>query len=166
LFTGDDGAALALTERGLALPAVSRFPPAETEPWWDGFASIEGRSFGLARGGAYLQRPLAALRGYLRARSGGSRAAADSRQLGELARSVRPADLDPQGYLYSFLYACTLPEESEGEGDDKATVLSKALKALQGRAALIAEPARRASFLDGNRWNRLIMEEARARRLA
>ncbi len=44
--------------------------------------------------------------------------------------------------------------------------MSKAIKGLQARAARIAEPARRASFLGANRWNRLVMEEARVRRLA
>ena len=51
------------------------------------------------------------------------------------------------------------------EVDDKVTVLSKSLKTLQERASRIDAPGERSSFLWRNRWNRMIMEEARNRKL-
>ena len=162
LFDGDLAGASLAVERGLAMPADSAFPPPHGGRWRDGFLALEGRCFSLARSGTCLQRQLAALRGHLLARRGSGSEAV--RELGELVRGVRPADNDPSLPLYLFLYADALPEES-GE-DDKVTVLAKALKGLQERASRIDAPAERSAFLRANRWNRTIMEEARARRLA
>jgi tetratricopeptide (TPR) repeat protein len=162
LFDGDLAGASLAVERGMAMPADSAFPPPYGGRWRDGFLALEGRCFSLARSGTCLQRQLAALRGHLLARRGSGSDAV--RELGELVRSVRPADNDPSLPLYLFLYADALPEES-GD-DDKVTVLAKALKGLQERASRIDAPAERSAFLRANRWNRTIMEEARVRRLA
>jgi hypothetical protein len=162
LFGGDPAGASLAVERGLAAPADSAFPPPHGGCWRDGFLALEGRCFSLARSGTCLQRQLAALRGHLLARRGAGAEAV--RELGELVRGVRPADNDPSLHLFLFLYADALPEES-GD-DDKVTVLAKALKGLQERASRIDAPAERSAFLRANRWNRAIMEEARARRLA
>jgi tetratricopeptide (TPR) repeat protein len=162
LFAGDPDGALRALERGLAMPAESAFPPPHGGCWRDGFLALEGRCFSLARSGTCLQRQLAALRGHLLARGGSVSEA--GHVLGELVRGVRPADNDPNLHLYLYLYADALPEEA-GE-DDKVTVLAKALKGLQERASRIDAPAERSAFLHANRWNRIIMEEARARHLA
>jgi tetratricopeptide (TPR) repeat protein len=162
LFDGDLAGASLAVERGMAVPADSAFPPPHGSRWRDGFLALEGRCFSLARSGTCLQRQLAALRGHLLARRGSGSEAV--RELGELVHGVRPADNDPSLPLYLFLYADALPEES-GD-DDKVTVLAKALKGLQERASRIDAPAERSAFLRANRWNRIIMEEARARRLA
>jgi tetratricopeptide (TPR) repeat protein len=162
LFDGNPAGAASAVERGLATPTESAFPPPHGGCWRDGFLALEGRCFSLSRSGTYLQRQLAALRGHLLARRGSGSEA--MRELGELVRGVRPADNDPSLHLYLFLYADALPEES-GD-DDKVTVLAKALKGLQERASRIDAPAERSAFLHANRWNRTIMEEARARRLA
>jgi hypothetical protein len=162
LFGGDLSGATLAVERGLAAPAESVFPPPHGACWRDGFAGLEGRCFSLARSGTCIQRQLDALHGHLLAHRGS--AAEGARILGDLVRGVRPSDLDPAVPLYTYLYADALPEES-GD-DDKATVLARALKGLQERASRIDAPADRSAFLNRNRWNRTIMEQARARRLA
>ncbi len=162
LFEGDAAGAVLAAEQGMAAPVGTAFPPPHGGCWRDGFLALEGRCFSLARSETCLQRQLAALRGRLLARQGS--AAEAVRDLGELVRSVRPADNDPNLHLYQFFYADALPERS-GE-DDKVTVLAKALKGLQERASRIDAPAERSAFLHANRWNRAIMEEARSRRLA
>ena len=73
--------------------------------------------------------------------------------------------MDPAVHGVNHLYSRVLPEAGSEEVDDKVTVLSKSLKSLQERTSRIDAPAERNSFLWRNRGNRMIMEEARERKL-
>jgi len=86
-------------------------------------------------------------------------------ELHQLTRGEKSLEVDPAVYWFNYLYSRVLPEASSEEVDDKVTVLSKSLKSLQERASRIDAPAERSSFLWRNRWNRMIMEEARERKL-
>jgi hypothetical protein len=163
LFSGELENASLYVERGLALPAVTRFPSPETVPWGDGFAGVEGRCFRLSRGDSFLRRSLTGLRAYLL----GMRGFRDEgiRELHQITRVEKAVEEDPLVHWFNYLYARVLPESGSEETDDKLTVLGKSLKTLQERASRIDGPAERSSFLWRNRWNRLIMEEARERKL-
>jgi tetratricopeptide (TPR) repeat protein len=164
LFAGGLENASRYVERALGLPPETRFPPPERAPWWNGQAGMEGRCFHLSRGDALLQRTLTGLRAYLLGLRG-FRAQA-IKDLHQLTRGPRAVEDDPGFYWLHYLYAQVLPETGSEEVDDKVTVLSKSLKGLQERASRIEAPAERSSFLWRNRWNRMIMDEARARKLA
>ncbi len=150
-------------ERALSLPAESRFPAPEGITWQDGFTPVEGRCFRLGRGGALMQRSLLGMRAYLLGIRG-FRAEA-IRELHQLTRGQKSLEEDPRSAWFNYLYSQVLPEAGTEEVDDKVTVLSKSLKTLQERASRIDAPADRSSFLWRHRWNRLIMEEARERKL-
>ncbi|MGA2480885.1 MAG: hypothetical protein ABSG63_19240 [Spirochaetia bacterium] len=150
-------------ERGLALAGELRFPSPEGISWGDGFGTIEGRCFPLSRGDAFLRRSLAGLRAYLL----GLRGFPDDaiRELHQLTRGEKSLEVDPLVSWFHFLYSRVLPEAGSEETDDKVTVLSKSLKLLQERASRIDGPTERHSYQWRNRWNRMIMEEARERKL-
>ncbi|HTZ53336.1 MAG TPA: hypothetical protein VMF68_16825, partial [Spirochaetia bacterium] len=116
-----------------------------------------------ARSGGLLQRSLLGMRGFLL----GIRGFRDEgiRELRELTRGQKALDEDPRGSWFNYLYSRVLPEAATEEVDDKVTVLSKSLKTLQERASRIDAPGDRSSYLWRNRWNRMIMEEARERKL-
>ena len=48
---------------------------------------------------------------------------------------------------------------------DGATALSKAFKALQMRSTRMGEASFKDGFLETNRWNKALIEAARARKL-
>jgi tetratricopeptide (TPR) repeat protein len=150
-------------ERGLALEPGHRFPLPEGVSWRDGFAAVEGRCFPLGRGDALLRRSLGGLRAYLLGLRG-YRAEA-IRELRQLTRGEKAVEMDPLLTWFNFLYSRVLPETGSEETDDKVTVLSKSLKGLQERASRIEAPADRHSYLWRSSWNRMIMEEARERKL-
>ncbi len=163
LFANDVENASLYVERGISRPPEFRFAAPEAVSWRDGFASVEGRCYRLSRGDAFVQRTFTGLRAYLQ----GMRGFADEgiRELHQLTRGEKSVDVDPSAYWFHYLYARVLPEAGGEEVDDKGTILGKALKSLQERASRIDGPAQRSSFLWRSRWNRLIMEEARERKL-
>jgi tetratricopeptide (TPR) repeat protein len=163
LFSGSLENASFYVERGLALTTDFRFPSPEGVPWQDGFACAEGRCFRLSRGDAFLRRTLAGLRAYLLGLRGFREQAI--RELRQLTRGEKAVEEDPAVSWFNYLYSQVLPEAGVPEVDDKVTVLSKSLKSLQERASRIDAPAERSSFLWRNRWNRMIMDEARERKL-
>jgi hypothetical protein len=163
LFSDDLANAALYVDRGLDRAGEFRFPPPEAVCWRDGFAGVEGRCFRLTRGDALLHRTLSALRAFLQGRRGF--AAQGIRELHQLTRGEKAMDGDPAAYWFHYLYARVLPDAGGEELDDKGTILGKALKSLQERASRIDGPAQRSSFLWRARWNRLVMEEARERKL-
>jgi hypothetical protein len=150
-------------DRGLAVPTTFRFPSPEVIPWRDGFAGVEGRCFRLSRGDAFLRRTLSGLRAYLQGLRGFREEGIS--ELHQLTRGEKSVEEDPVVYWFNYLYSRVLPEAGSEDVDDKVTVLSKSLKTLQQRASRIDAPTERSSFLGRNRWNRMIMEEARERKL-
>lgn len=150
-------------ERALSLPWSLRYPSPEGVPWRDGYTAVEGRCFRLSRGDAFLRRTLSGLRAYLLGMRGFREEGIG--ELHQLTRGEKSLEVDPAVYWFNYLYSRVLPEAGSEEVDDKVTVLSKSLKSLQERASRIDAPAERSSFLWRNRWNRMIMEEARERKL-
>jgi hypothetical protein len=162
LFARASDEAARFVEAGLGIPPDARFPAPEATCWRDGFAGVEGRCHRLSRGDALVQRALAALQAYLKAKS--PAAGEGIRELHQITRGGKAVDIDPSAYWHHYLYSLVLPESGE-DVDDRGTIFGKALKILQERASRIDAPAQRSSFLWQSRWNRMIMEEARERKL-
>jgi tetratricopeptide (TPR) repeat protein len=163
LFSSALAEASRYIEKGLAFSGGFRFPSPEGITWRDGLTAVEGRCFPLSRGDAFLRRGLAGLRAYLLGLRGVREEAI--RELHQLTRGEKTLEVDSQVIWFHFLYSRVLPETPSEETDDKVTVLSKSLKSLQERASRIDAPAERHSYLWRSRWNRMIMEEARERKL-
>jgi hypothetical protein len=163
LFSGALENASLYIDRALALSNVARFPAPEGISWQDGFSPLEGRCFKLSRENALMRKTLLGMRAYLL----GLRGFPDEgiRELHRLTRGQKALEDDPRAAWFNYLYSQVLPEIASEEVDDKVTVLSKSLKSLQERASRIDTPTERSSFLWRNRWNRMIMEEARNRKL-
>jgi hypothetical protein len=104
------------------------------------------------------------MRGYLRCIGGSAKE--EIAALQQLSRGDKVQPEDPYSYLYGYLYSLVLPGSGTEDLDDRDTVLSRTLAQLQEKAGRIESPAHRISFLTKNRWNRLLMEDAKARRLA
>jgi tetratricopeptide (TPR) repeat protein len=149
-------------QKGLSLPLPDGFAPPEAMCWRDGFAGVEGRCFRLSRGDALVQRTLSSLSAYLKGLGGSP--AEGIQELHQLTRGEKALEVDPSAYWHHYLYSRVLPETGE-DVDDRGTIFGKALKSLQERASRIDGPAQRSSFLWRSRWNRMIMEEARERKL-
>lgn len=163
LFSGNLENASLCAERALTAASSSFFPPPEGVSWRDGFASVEGRCFRLIREDAFLRRGVRALAGCLLGMRGFTREAV--RELHRLTRGEDSTGSDPHAFLHGYFYSLVLPEYASEEGDDKTTILSKSLKALQERASRIEAPAQKSAFLTSNYWNKRIMEDARQRKL-
>ena len=125
---------------------------------------MEGRCFRLSRNDALLRRGLSSLRAYLLSLRGATADAA--RELHGLTRGGRQEGEDPYAYLSHYFYALVLLDSAPDQLDDKSTVLAKSLKGLQERASRIDTPSERSAFLTRSLWNRRILEDARARKLA
>jgi len=146
-------------------PARDRvFPyPGERIFWRDGFVSIEGRCLFLERDETLLERLSHSFKAYLLAILGDRDEA--SNELLAATRLTKLNDLDFFNSLYLYFYSQTLPEYGEEEAVDRLTVLNKALRFLQERAGRIESVEQRSMFLSKNTWNKILMDEAKMRRL-
>jgi hypothetical protein len=151
----------------LAAEALGHLPgpgyrSADALSWASGFDGLEARALGFAAGRSYLADQVGAF-------------AAFTTGLVELkpeiileialrTREERLAVLHPQAHIYH--YYCYLDLAAAGGGPlDAATVLSKAFKALQSRTTRMEGAALKDEYLEGNRWNREILVEARRHKL-
>jgi len=137
--------------------------PGQRIGWLNGFRDIEGRCFELLRDNALIQRLTQSFQAYLWGLEGSSERGIE--QLHSITRGGRIPESDPFQSLYSYFYACTLPEVRKGEFDDSLTVLNKALKLLQHRASKIEDSTRRWRYLNNNYWNHLLFVEARDKKM-
>ena len=137
--------------------------PGEMVFWDSGFAGIEGRCLAQEAGGDLLDRLISAFGSYLSAQTG-----MDDRPIDVLlglTRANRLSTSDVYNSWYFYLYYLTMPDSGEEDSVDRLTILNKALKMLQERANHIESPVQRYEYLNRNRWNRLLMEEAQRKRL-
>ena len=137
--------------------------PGERISWVDGFSGVEGRCFELQRENAMVRRLLQSFQAYLWGLEGSSERAIE--QLQTITRGGRIPASDPYQSLYTYFYACTLPEVRKIELDDSLTVLSKSLKLLQQRASEIDDSTQRWRYLSNNYWNSLLFAEAKSRKM-
>jgi tetratricopeptide (TPR) repeat protein len=137
--------------------------PGEKVFWHDGYASIEGRCLFLESEETLLEKLSHSFKAYIIAILGDRGEAIDDLQAA--TRLTKLNELDFFNSLYFYFYSQILPEYGENEAVDRLTVLNKALRFLQERAGRIESADQRSIFLNKNRWNKLLMEEAKKKRL-
>ena len=165
LWEGSPARATALASRALEEEERSPFASADAFDWGSGFASLEGRAVGFLEERTYLRDQIEAFLEYasgMAARP--EEAIARAARLADMAREDRLAALHPSAHLYLF-YRYLILERATPSSMDGATALSKAFKALQVRAMHMGEAPLKDGFLEGNRWNRALVETARRRKL-
>ena len=82
-----------------------------------------------------------------------------------MIREERLDPLDCHNGLYCYCYSESIVANS-GHDVERATALNRAVKYVLARAARIDEAKVRHEFVQGNHWNRRIMELAKANKLA
>jgi tetratricopeptide (TPR) repeat protein len=164
-FVRNYGRALEHCNRALTLEqgAVQDVFPGERVRWSDGFSDVEGRCFELLRDNAMVRRILQSFQAYLWGLEGSSERGIEQLQM--ITRGGRIPSSDPYQSLYTYFYACTLPEVRKTELDDSLTVLSKSLKLLQQRASRIDDSSERWRYLSNNYWNSLLFAEAKKKKM-
>jgi hypothetical protein len=164
-FKRDYGRSLEDCDRAMALDhgSARELFPGERVDWVDGFRDVEGRCFELLRENAMIRRILQSFQAYLWGLEGSSERGIEQLQM--ITRGGRIPPSDPYQSLYTYFYACTLPEVRKSELDDSLTVLSKALKLLQQRASKIDDSTERWQYLSNNYWNSLLLAEARKKKM-
>ncbi|MEE8590768.1 MAG: hypothetical protein V3T35_05545, partial [Spirochaetia bacterium] len=164
-FAGEYSRALENCDRAITLDhgSVDDVFPGERIRWVDGFWDIEGRCFELLRENALIRRLTQSFQAYLWSLAGSSERGIE--QLHTITRGGKIPGSDPYQSLYTYFYACTLPEVRKSDLDDSLTVLSKALKLLQQRASRIDDSTERWHYLSNNYWNSLLFAEARKRKM-
>ncbi len=154
-----------LAERAQARVAKPAFASADYFPWDSGFSSMEERAVGFGAKMSYLEDQVRAFTDYaVGLAAGGTVAIEKASALDARSREDRLAANHPAVHLYLF-YRYILLEESVPGAMDAVTALSKAFKGLQVRAGRMGEAAHKDGFLEGNRWNRMLFIQSRARKL-
>ena len=78
-----------------------------------------------------------------------------------LTRVERVSQYDISRPIYLYLYSDVLPVEAEAETEDRRTVLGKSVKLLQERTSRLDRSGDKERYLHSNRWNRLLIREAK-----
>jgi hypothetical protein len=164
-FSRNYGKALEHCDRAITLEqgSVQDVFPGERVRWVDGFRDVEGRCFELLRENALVRRILQSFQAYLWGMEGSSERGIEQLQM--ITRGGRIPPSDPYQSLYTYFYACTLPEVRKTELDDSLTVLSKSLKLLQQRASRIDDSSERWRYLSNNYWNSLLFAVAKKKKM-
>jgi tetratricopeptide (TPR) repeat protein len=164
-FMRNYGKALEHCDRAITLGqgSTQEIFPGERVRWIDGFRDVEGRCFELLRENALVRRILQSFQAYLWGLEGSSERGIEQLQM--ITRGGRIPPSDPYQSLYTYFYACTLPDVRKTELDDSLTVLSKSLKLLQQRASRIDDSTERWQYLSNNYWNSLLFAEAKKKKM-
>lgn len=158
-FEGETAEAAAHAREALSLVKKGRYFPADSISWDSGFEGLESRALGFGGKRSYLEDQIGAFAAFAAALAGGGPEpilAIEAR-----TREDRLAALHPEAHLYHF-YCYRALLAAGGSGPlDPATILSKSFKALQLRTTRMEEAALKDEYLEGNRWNKAILAEAR-----
>ncbi len=158
-FAGNPEAAVKILADLLAEPPETDCFRGDGFAWTDGFSFAENLLVGRRGGDTVLVRQTKALKSLQTAASGGFRQAVE-----EMHRFIKEdaySEHDPYNRLYFYWYSRILPRTKDRNYEDRLTILGLAVKYLNQRAGRIDEPAHKASFASKNRWNRMLLEEAR-----
>ena len=165
MWEGAPDKAAALADEALAIVPPPGFFSADAFDWNSGFRYLEGRSVGFSAKRSYLIDQVEAFREFATGMAEPERMGKTSAaRLTSLTREDRLASLHPSAHLYLF-YSYLILERMTPSSMDGATALSKAFKALQMRSARMGEAGLKDGFLGANRWNKALIDAARARKL-
>jgi hypothetical protein len=156
--------AIPVLERVLATPPAWRSLHPERLAWSDGYANLESKVLPPAATQDTIANLALSYRALCLAKTGQRQEAIDI--MFTFTRDKKRWSQDPHAHLYLFLYSRTLGPKGAENTDDCATILGKAVKALQERSSRIEEPAHKQSFLKAAYWNRLLLQEAKVFNLA
>ena len=162
-FLGKNREARELMQKRNLKYKAETFRPAEQIVYKTGFSMVEDLALSGTDGEcvlSYLQRSFLT---FLIGLTGSANEAAA--ELFSITREDRLADCDPNIHLYYLFYTLIAPETGETQILDRITLLSKGLKILQERASEIDSPQDRRSYLTKNRWNDILLGEARKYKL-
>jgi len=157
-FEGDNATAAKQAADALSLIRKPAYLPADCISWNSGFESLESRALGFGQKRSYLEDQIGAFADYSAALCGGGDAALAD--LEARTREERLAAMHPQVHLYHF-YCYKALEVTGSTLLDQPTILSKSFKALQMRIARMDEAAFKDEYLEHNRWNKAVCDEAR-----
>ncbi len=161
-FEGDNRTAAKQAADAMSLIKKPAYQPADSISWNSGFESLESRALGFGQKRSYLEDQIGAFAAFSLALSGGGDIA-----LGDLesrTREERLASMHPQVHLYHF-YCYKALQATGSTILDQPTILSKSFKALQVRTTRMEEAPFKDEYLENNRWNKAICDEARKYKL-
>ena len=147
-----------------ALNAAPRkeYRSADALLWDSGFESLEGRALGFCSNRSYLEDQLLAYSYFTKAMADKDASAVSA--IAALTREERLAPMHPQAHAYLF-YCWKILSVAKGGSLDSGTVLSKAFKALQVRAAHIDDATLKEGFYESNYLNHSLLATARTYKL-
>ncbi|MFP4364847.1 MAG: hypothetical protein ACLFR1_13375, partial [Spirochaetia bacterium] len=155
--------ALAVLDEAVENIQLNQYIPVDYPFWSDGFLCIEDRSLGAEAGFRVVSLIIKSLRAYVLGKMGYREKGIS--ELYRITREEKISENDPYNSFYFFLYSLTLPESSNTDVDDNLTILSKSLKYLQERASRIDQTNHKKGYLYKNYWNKLLVEDAREKKL-
>jgi len=149
----------------IKVPAIEdfRLAPGEVIRWKNGFSNLEDRVLSSPDRGSVLSHLVRGFNSYLLGRTGGGAEAYI--ELMQLTRGDKLGESDQNNMLYYFFASDLLTSDEEDEEINRLTLLSKALKYLQGTASRIGDPKLKQAYLWQNYWNAKLMEEGREHKL-
>lgn len=149
---------------GVGTATSQGFFPAESMCWDNGFAMIEDRGIVQTESTGGLLPMLS--RSFFAYLSGTiDRSDTGLSELARFTREERLSEIDPYNGVYLYYYTAALGEHFAQNNLDKLTALSKAVKFIQERAAVMDDAREKQMYLHKNYWNRMILEEAHASKL-
>lgn len=143
--------------------AAGRGWPRLGPSWENGFAAIEDMCIAGADTPPTAARIACAIRAWSLAHLGRHDESAEL--FFGLTRGPGAWADDPNAAFYHYLYASVLPRERSADRDDRVTVLGKAIKLLKERTSRIEDHRERTRYLERNRWNHALMQDAREHNL-
>lgn len=150
--------------------AAGEFPVPEAFPirhvdWTTGFASLEDLAVGVTDGLQVAGRLSASLSAYARVMAGEEdETRAGLETLRSLTRGGRASPIDPNLWLYMYLYSRALGRASVAT-DNRLAMLGRAVRHSQERGSRIESYTHKVAFQRSNYWNSRLLEEGRANNL-
>ena len=154
----DDAVELALSARTAPATEVARPIIAVANlDWTNGFAAFDDLAVGALSGKTVIGRLAAAVEAFAVAKTG---SVEDSIPVfRSITRGGDKSVLDPNAWLYLYLYSLILPDTSP-DADSRLTILGRSVRHSQERNSRIERYADKVSFQRSNLWNRRLLLEA------
>jgi hypothetical protein len=162
-FERNPALALEVVRRGLSMVTKTQPFSSETPSWSSGYSSFEDRVLGQEGEKGVLEGQAEAfcvlLEGQL------ENVELSSKRFQTLLAQKSLLELDIVAAQYYFWYYLVLPRQAADQEALRLTLLGRALKAIQSRAARIEDPSQRQDFLHRPYWNAQYLSEGKRLKL-
>ncbi len=162
-FERNPALALEVVRRGLSMVTKTQPFSSETPSWSSGYSSFEDRVLGQEGEKGVLEGQAEAfcvlLEGQL------ENVELSSKRFQTLLAQKSLLELDIVAAQYYFWYYLVLPRQAADQEALRLTLLGRALKAIQSRAARIEDPSQRQEFLHRPYWNAQYLSEGKRLKL-